>query len=95
MSSHFEEVTECEFMLFFIATHYFPILKTVSQTLSRKRVFSEQFTTAFLCSGKGGYCTAVNGGLWGRFIGDCFAKLKPCREQGIIFYHGMMIEKRL
>lgn len=26
---------------------------------------------------------------------DYFAKLKPCREQGIIFYHGMMIEKEL
>lgn len=66
VSSHFEEVTECEFMLFLIATHSFPIEKTVSQRLSRKRerVFSDQSITASLCSDKGGYCTDVKEVLW-------------------------------
>lgn len=84
-------------MLFFYCHSFFSYTENcVSETFQEKRrVISDQSATASLCSGKGGHCTAVMKFCRGRSIVDYFAKLKPCREKGVIFYHRMMIEKGL
>lgn len=56
VSSHFEEATAGEFILYFIATHSSPILKT----FQGKGIFRPHYS---LCGGKEGYCMAINEGL--------------------------------